>query len=90
MFRSRESGRITVAQWPNLSLAVVLTCDVARWLLHPHGAIAQTLRWTGAAALLWWSLDEIIRGVNPFRRILGIVLLARLVVGIVAPGVALG
>jgi hypothetical protein len=32
-------------------------------------------------ALLWWSIDEIVRGVNPFRRILGAVVLVAVVVG---------
>ena len=32
----------------------------------------------GTAALLWWSFDELIRGVNPFRRGLGAVVLCAL------------
>jgi hypothetical protein len=32
--------------------------------------------WTGRAAIGWWGLDEIIRGVNPFRRALGVAVLA--------------
>jgi hypothetical protein len=30
----------------------------------------------GVAALTWWSFDEILRGANPFRRILGAGVLA--------------
>ena len=26
----------------------------------------------GAGGLAWWALDEVIRGVNPWRRVLGI------------------
>jgi hypothetical protein len=90
LFRSRDNGRLTIMQWPNLALAIDITITVARRLMHTHGAIDQTLRWTGAAALVWWCLDEIIRGVNPFRRALGIVVLARLVLRIVDPGSILG
>jgi hypothetical protein len=90
LLRSRDNGRLTVAQWPNVALAIVITIDVARRLMHTHGAVDQTLRWTGAGALVWWSLDEIIRGVNPFRRALGIVVLARLIIRIVDPGSVLG
>jgi hypothetical protein len=90
LFRSRESGRFTVAQWPNLALAVVIVCEGARWLLHVDGAVGQTLHVIGVAALVWWSVDEIIRGVNPFRRALGVVVLARLIIRIVDPGSVLG
>lgn len=90
VFRSRENGRLTIAQWPNVALVVVIGCDVARWLLNPPGDVDQILHWTGTAALVWWSLDEMIRGVNPFRRALGVVVLARLIIRIVAPGSPLG
>jgi hypothetical protein len=26
----------------------------------------------GLAALTWWAVDEVIRGVNPWRRVLGL------------------
>jgi len=90
VFRSRENGRVTIVQWPNFALFVVIGCDGARWVLQPHGDVNQALRWAGSAALVWWSIDEIIRGVNPFRRALGVVVLARLIVRIVAPGSVLG
>jgi hypothetical protein len=35
-------------------------------------------------------VKQIVRGVNPFRRALGVVVLTRLIVRIVAPGSALG
>jgi hypothetical protein len=90
LFLSRDSGRYTVVQWPNVALAVAILCTVARWVLDTHGALDQTLHWIGATAIAWWSLDEIIRGVNPFRRVLGLVILTRLVIRIIAPGSALG
>jgi hypothetical protein len=89
-FCSRDSGRVAIVQWPNISLAIVIMCDLARALLHTRGGLDEVLHWTGSAALVWWSLDEIIRGVNPFRRALGVVVLVRLIIRIADPGSALG
>jgi hypothetical protein len=71
MFVSRRSGRFTVAQWPNVPLAVFLLLFVASRSFHPSGGTATIIRALGIAALVVWALDELLRGVNPFRRILG-------------------
>lgn len=39
-----------------------------------------------SAALALWAGDEVLRGVNPFRRILGIAVLAWLVLSLVRVG----
>lgn len=72
MFRNRQTGEITIAQFPNLSLWIVLAVMVLRRVMAPNGSIATSVDAVGAAALVWWSLDELIRGVNPWRRLLGI------------------
>lgn len=82
LFRNRETGRITIAQAPNLSLGIFLATAVARWVLHPAGTIRSGLQVVGAGALIWWSVDEIIRGVNPWRRILGAIVLTSTLVGL--------
>jgi hypothetical protein len=73
LFRSRQTGRITVAQFPNAALWIYLVTVVARWVVPsgttPHGVVD----WVGVAALGWWAIDEVIRGVNPWRRALGLV-----------------
>ena len=71
LFRSRKTGRITIAQVPNLSLAAFLATSIVRRLLNPSGTLNATLVAVASAALVWWALDEVIRGVNPWRRILG-------------------
>lgn len=72
MFRSRQTGRITVAQLPNIALWIFLATVVLRRVV-PAGTWARTaLDWTAAAALTWWALDEVFRGVNPWRRLLGL------------------
>lgn len=72
LFRDRQTGQITVAQFPNLSLWLILAIMVLRRVMGPTGSIATTVDAVGAAALVWWSLDELFRGVNPWRRLLGI------------------
>lgn len=79
MFRSRETGRFTVVQLPSAPLAVFLVCRAAEWLLHPERAVSVVLRWTGTLA--WWAVSEVLRGVNPFRRMLGAAVLVAVLIG---------
>jgi hypothetical protein len=81
--RDRRTGRIVVAQWPNAALVVWLTATVAGALLDLDGRWGQALRVVATVALTWWAVDEIARGVNPWRRLLGAVVLAGVVVGLV-------
>jgi hypothetical protein len=71
LFRSRTTGRITIVQVPNLSLAVFLATSIARRLLDPAGTLNTALAAVTIAALVWWAVDEVVRGVNPWRRMLG-------------------
>lgn len=52
--------------------------------VDPAGGVRVGLRAVAVVSLLWWSLDEVLRGVNPFRRILGGVVLLATVVGLLA------
>ena len=72
MFRNRITGEITIAQFPNAPLWIYLATVVARWVLPAHGVALTVSRWIGLAALAWWALDEVVRGVNPWRRLLGL------------------
>jgi hypothetical protein len=74
-FRDRDTGRITIAQPPNAALWLFLAATVARSLLDPSGGLRTGLNWIAAGALIWWAVDEVIRGVNPWRRLLGAVVL---------------
>lgn len=69
-FTDRETGTITVAQFPNTALWIFLAALALRLLL-PEGDLAAGVGLVGTAALAWWAGDEIIRGVNPWRRTLG-------------------
>lgn len=70
MFRNRETGRITIAQPPNPPLAIFFATVVLRWVVD--GTPRTVISWIGIGALGWWGADEVLRGVNPWRRLLGI------------------
>jgi hypothetical protein len=70
-FRDRRTGRITVGQFPNLALWIFLGTVVLRRVVPADSTAHTTLGWIGLVALAWWSLDEVLRGVNPWRRLLG-------------------
>lgn len=70
-----------MAQLPNTSLSVFLVITGLRLVASPHGTSRTALNVVSTVALLWWAADETIRGVNPFRRMLGAAILAVVVIG---------
>lgn len=80
LFRNRQTGQITIAQFPNLPLGLFLGATVVRALLDPGGAGRTVLDIVATGGLIWWAGDELLRGVNPWRRMLGAAVLAALVV----------
>jgi hypothetical protein len=79
---NRQTGRLTVAQWPNIPLLVFILSWLALHLFHPKGAADSVVRVLADVALLVWAGDEVIRGVNPFRRMLGLAVIIATLVGI--------
>lgn len=75
-FVSRQTGRITIAQAPNLVLWIVIAAAALRWLLPMSGTPALVLDVAFKGGLVVWALDELFRGVNPWRRCLGAAVLA--------------
>ena len=69
--RNRRTGGLTVAQWPNLPLGAFLAAEIALRFVRSGDRAATVLRAVAVVALLLWAADEIARGVNPFRRMLG-------------------
>jgi hypothetical protein len=67
----RRTGRIVIVRLPNMPLLVWFGMSVVRWLLNPPGRWGTVLEVTATAALVVWAGDEIVRGANPSRRILG-------------------
>jgi hypothetical protein len=80
LWRSRRTGRLTVAQFPNATLRVFLVATALGWLVASHGGVRTVAELVAQVSLVAWAGDEVIRGENPFRRILGAGVLARLIV----------
>ena len=78
-FRDRTTGGITIAQSPNPPLWIFLILTALAWLAEwmggSFGPAAGWLRIAAHLALVWWAVDEIVRGVNPWRRFLGAITL---------------
>jgi hypothetical protein len=77
MFVNRRTGGITVAQWPNIALSLFIALAIAQRLHIAQGTPQTSLRLISVVAILVWAAGELIHGVNPSRRVLGLgVLLA--------------
>lgn len=83
-FASRTDGQFVVAQRPNPALAVWLAALIWRMIANPTGLQRATLEGVAAGALVVWALDEIVRGVSPFRRVLGGVVLVPTLLGLLS------
>jgi hypothetical protein len=86
LFRNRRTGEITIAQMPNVPLLVFGAAWMLRTLLHPAGRLGTALVVAEIGGLIVWAGDEIIRGVNPWRRTLGTIVLVGLVAGWLTAG----
>jgi hypothetical protein len=81
MFEDRETGKLVLWQWPNVPLWIwIASAVIGRFA---SGGIGTAVGVIGSLALAVWAALEVGWGVNPFRRILGGVVLAVLVVGAV-------
>jgi len=77
-FRDRRTDRIVIAQRPNIALSAWILALIVR--IFVHGKVATWVGVVGSLALLVWSIQEIVAGVNPWRRTLGGVVLLALVI----------
>lgn len=77
-FRNRLTGEVTIGQWPNAPLLAFGAFALIDWVLAPTGTTGSVIRILGAASLAIWAVDELARGVNPWRRCLGAAVLAGL------------
>ena len=69
-------GSDLIVQAPNLALVVFALAWAAGRLLDSHHAATRILSDVASGAIVFWSLDELLRGVNPWRRALGAAVLA--------------
>ncbi len=74
LFRDRRTGARVIGQSPNLPVKIFAGAWLARRLTRPFARSTPTatgLARIEAGAIAWWGLDELLRGVNPWRRLLG-------------------
>jgi hypothetical protein len=83
LFRNRQTGEITIGQRPNAAIIIFAIAWVARRILEPTGSVGTALDVIVTGSITVWALDELIRGVNPWRRILGATVLTFVVAGLV-------
>ena len=82
VFVNRRTGGITVAQWPSVALWSYAALSFVGHVTGERDTTQRALHVVSVVALVVWAADELIRGVNPFRRTLGlVVLLATIVYG---------
>lgn len=72
-----SSGKIVIAQPPNLPLLVGLAATLLQLVL-PSGNLQAGVDLVGFGALFTWAWLELFEGVNYFRRALGLVALGGL------------
>jgi hypothetical protein len=84
LFRSRATGTLTIAQVPNAPILVWLAATVLQVWWNPQVGGRDVLTIVSIAALVIWASDEVLRGVNPFRRILGAAVLTWVAVGLLS------
>lgn len=70
IFEDRNGNRV-IAQRPNGPILLWLFLLPLRWFSLP-GTVMTLVEFTSFGALFTWSWLELFRGVNTFRRILGI------------------
>ena len=73
-FRDRSTGKIVVGLIPNAAIVVWMVATGVQ-LVGALREREEQLRWIGSGALIVWGADELVRGVNPFRRLAGAVVL---------------
>jgi hypothetical protein len=74
-FGNPETGELAIVQMPNPPLAIFLVATAVRLAFRPDGAFGTAVSVVAGVSIVWWSLDEIIRGDSLFRRALGGVVL---------------
>ena len=80
-YPSLEVRGVTVAQFPNPPLLVALLAAVVSWVAG-DGSIYEVARAVFYVALTVWAWEEATRGVNVFRKALGVGGLIYVVVGL--------
>ena len=81
-FEDRRTGRITIAQFPNWPLWAIGVAWVVRRVADDGSVVADIASVAATGLWFFWGADELVRGVNPWRRLLGIGVIAWQLVGL--------
>lgn len=82
LFRDPRSGKLAILHLPNLPILLWLGTLVARLVVEAGTTVHTLLAWAGWITLGWWAVDELVRGLSPFRRLLGLGGCVAVVVGV--------
>jgi hypothetical protein len=82
-WRDRQTGRIVIAQRPNLWLWIFVAASLVELVTDATGPTGIGAHIVSTTSLLIWAGDEILRGANPWRRCLGIAVLIGLTIRLV-------
>ncbi|MBT5139145.1 MAG: hypothetical protein HOH36_03620 [Acidimicrobiaceae bacterium] len=74
-FENRETGELTVAQFPNWPVFAIGVATVTRRIVDDGSRIQAITGFVGPLLWIYWAGDELIRGVNPWRRVIGVLVL---------------
>jgi hypothetical protein len=69
-----KHGDVVIFQMPNVLLYLWAGLSLVS-MFTPRGKVSDGFWWASMASLAIWSLLEIFKGVNYFRRVLGLVVL---------------
>jgi len=83
-FESRETGRITLAQFPNWPLFAIAVGWLVRLVVNESSEVYVFAGGAITALWLFWGVDELMRGVNPWRRLLGALVIVWQLIGLVS------
>ena len=78
-FWEDNHGKVVVWQSPNIWLWTWFITMVLNWFLSYARAV-QVIGFVSLAALIFWAILELARGVNYFRRLLGLMVLLLLII----------
>ncbi|HET9098170.1 MAG TPA: hypothetical protein VFN51_00980 [Candidatus Saccharimonadales bacterium] len=78
-----DKGRIVIWQTPNLPLIGWAVFTIASLIFNSGSAASTILTWLAVVALLYWAYLEIFKGVNYFRRLLGVIVLILNIISII-------
>jgi hypothetical protein len=77
-FWKDKRGEVIIYQRPNFWLITWAVVSVVS-IFAPHGKPADVLWYIGTGFLSVWALLEIFKGVNYFRRLLGVIVLIMII-----------